>query len=128
MPVTARTAIKVLLTSAVIPGLFYTLMGLGIAPLDKTAGIAAPFISPLGIPVKPFLCVLGPAKILGGLSLWGVGPMPEMIGRVGLVITALCGAYGHSVIGESPIPPMVYAGMIGGLFLLDKSVSKGKKL
>eukprot|EP00531_Pseudo-nitzschia_arenysensis_P019858 CAMPEP_0116136482 /NCGR_PEP_ID=MMETSP0329-20121206/11746_1 /TAXON_ID=697910 /ORGANISM="Pseudo-nitzschia arenysensis, Strain B593" /LENGTH=128 /DNA_ID=CAMNT_0003631349 /DNA_START=87 /DNA_END=473 /DNA_ORIENTATION=+ len=124
----AKTTIKALATVTVFPGIYYVLMGLGIAPIeDKIEQMAAPFIEPLGIPTKPFFCFLGPCKILGGLSLWGIGPMPEIVGRLGLMLAASCGAYGHSVVGESPVPPIVYAGMIASLFLLDKSTSKGKK-
>lgn len=126
MPETT-TVVKTFLTSAAIPGVFLTLMGLGVIPLDKTEGIAAPFIEPLGIPIKPFLCVLGPAKVLGGLSLWGYGPLPEIVGRIGLMFAALCGSYGHAAIGESPVPAIVYTGLMGSLFILDKSTSKGKK-
>lgn len=123
----ATTVIKGFLSVSAIPGVFLTLMGLGVVPLDKTQDIAAPFIGPLGIPVKPFLCVLGPAKILGVSSLWGYGPMPEIIGRLGLAFSAVCAAYGHASIDESSLPPIIYAGMVGGLFILEKSTTKAKK-
>lgn len=124
----ATTSIKALATVSVFPGIYYVLMGIGIAPIEeKIEQLAAPFIEPLGIPFKSFCCFLGPCKILGGLSLWGIGPMPEIVGRLGLMLAASCGAYGHSVVGESPVPALVYAVMIASLFVLDKSASKGKK-
>ena len=124
----ASTTIKVLATIVVLPGLFTALMGLGVAPVDeKMAAMAAPFIEPLEIPTKPFFCFLGTCKILGGLSLWGIGPMPEIVGRIGLIVAASCGAYGHMVVGDVPLPPIIYAGMVASLFVLDKSTSKGKK-
>lgn len=123
----ATTILKGFLSASAIPGVFWTLMGLGIVPLDKTKDIAAPFIEPLGIPTNLFLCILGPAKILGVSSLWGYGPMPELVGRLGLTFSALCGAYGHASIGETPLPPIIYAAMMGGLFILERSASKAKK-
>mmetsp|Transcript_23008 Transcript_23008/g.48981 ORF Transcript_23008/g.48981 Transcript_23008/m.48981 type:complete len:128 (+) Transcript_23008:183-566(+) len=123
----ATAIVKSLCTVSALPGLFMTLMGVGLAPVDEQIGkMAGPFIDPLGIPLRPFLCLLGPCKILGSFSLWGIGPMPEWFGRPGLMFSALCGAYGHSVVGESVIPPIAYVGMIFSLYFLDPLV-KGKK-
>jgi hypothetical protein len=123
----AITVVKSLTTGVVLPGTFMTLMGLGVVPIDETmAMVATQFIGPLGIPLRTFLCVLGPCKILGGLSLWGIGPMPSAFGKIGLVIASACAAYGHHAIGDSPVPPLVYIGMMASLVALERS-SKGKK-
>ncbi len=120
-----KTTIKALLTATILPGAAMLLMGLGIAPLDENMGkMAAPFIEPFGIQTKHFFCFLGPCKILGGLSLWGIGPMPEIVGRLGLILAATCGAYGHTVVGESFVPAVVYAILTAYLFVLDKSAIK----
>ena len=124
----ATTIAKTLATVPIIPGALMILMGLGLAPLDEgMAAAASPFLTPLGFPTKPFMLILGPCKILGGLSLWGIGPMPEMVGRIGLMFSAACGAYGHYKAGDPFIPPLMYIGVLGSLYYLDKSVSKGKK-
>jgi hypothetical protein len=123
----AITIVKSLVTFPVIPGAFMTLMALGVVPIDEgIASVAAPFIVPFGIPIKAFLMVLGPSKILGGLSLWGKGPMPNMFAKLGLVFASACAAYGHHVIGESVVPPIMYIGMMASLVALERS-SKGKK-
>lgn len=104
-----------------------TLIGLGLVPVDENMlSVAAPFINPFGIPLRPFLLVLGPCKVLGVLSLWGIGPMPEWFARIGLAVASVCAAYGHSTIGESIVPPLIYFGFIGSLYALDNK-EKGKK-
>ena len=126
MPSTA-TIVKSLATGIVLPGTFMTLMGLGLVPIDeKMTNIAAPFLTPFGIPMKPFMCVLGPCKILGGLSLWGIGPMPAWFARIGLIISSVCGGYGHYTVGDAVVGPIVYIGMIGSLYFIDP-LTKGKK-
>ena len=103
-----------------------TIMGLGLVPLDEAMiPVAAPFIDPFGIPMKGFLLVLGPCKILGVLALWGIGPMPEWIARLGLSLSATCAVYGHHSVGESVVPPLGYLALMGGLYALD-SQGKGK--
>ena len=126
MPSTA-TIVKSLATGIVLPGTFMTLMGLGLVPIDeKVSQMAAPFLTPFGIPFRPFMCLLGPCKILGGLSLWGIGPMPEWFARIGLLIASVCGGYGHYTIGDTLVGPIVYFGMIGSLYFIDP-LTKGKK-
>ena len=123
----AATIAKVLATLTIIPSVPMVLMGLGLVPVDeKLVGIASPFLEPFGIPFRPFMCVLGPAKILGALSLWGIGPMPEFFGRIGLATAALCGAYGLNFVGDSTAPALVYSGIIASLYVLDP-MKKGKK-
>lgn len=123
----ATTIVKSLMTGIVLPGTFMTLMGLGVVPVDeKMSSMAAPFLDPFGIPVKQFFLLLGPCKILGGLSLWGIGPMPEWFARIGLIVSSVCGGYGHYFIGDSVVAPVVYLGMIGSLYFLDPNL-KGKK-
>mmetsp|Transcript_13311 Transcript_13311/g.27963 ORF Transcript_13311/g.27963 Transcript_13311/m.27963 type:complete len:130 (-) Transcript_13311:2727-3116(-) len=124
---TPRTIVKALLSPSIVPGTFFTLIGLGLVPMDDgTLSVAAPFINPLGIPIRPFLLVLGPCKIMGALSLWGIGPMPEWFARGGLALSAACAAYGHSAIGESMVPGIMVIGLIGCLYALDNK-EKGKK-
>jgi len=65
------------------------------------------------------MCILGPCKILGGLSLKGIGPMPEWFARIGLIIAAVCGGYGHYVVGDAIVGPFVYFGMICSLYFID---------
>jgi hypothetical protein len=98
-------------------------------PVDESMGqIADIFIEPLNIPLKPFFCVLGPCKILGALSLWNIGPMPQWFGRIGLIIASLCGGYGHYTIGEPVFGPVAYIGLMGSLYYLDPiTMMKGKK-
>lgn len=123
----AKTIVKALASATILPGLFYTSMGLGILPVDESLkNVAAHFIDPIGLPTKPFFLILGPCKILAGLSFWGIGPMPELVARTGLLIASTCGAIGHKLNDETVLPPVIYAGLIASLFVLDKSASKGK--
>jgi hypothetical protein len=123
----AITILKGFCTTPVLPGLFMLMMGLGVAPVDEgMAKAAAVFIDPVGIPQSPFFILLGTCKILGGLSLWGIGPMPEKVGKIGLAVAATCGAIGHFVAGDPWIPPLVYNVMLGSLVYMEKS-AKGKE-
>lgn len=122
-----QTIVKSLCSFSVIPGIFMLAMGLGVAPVDEgLTNVAAPFLDPLGLPFRPFVLVLGGCKIVGVLSLWGRGPMPEAVGRVGLATSAMCAAYGHRSVGESVVAPVVYTAMIGALYALDGASGKGK--
>eukprot|EP00537_Pseudo-nitzschia_pungens_P016094 CAMPEP_0172402942 /NCGR_PEP_ID=MMETSP1061-20121228/56935_1 /TAXON_ID=37318 /ORGANISM="Pseudo-nitzschia pungens, Strain cf. pungens" /LENGTH=129 /DNA_ID=CAMNT_0013137127 /DNA_START=84 /DNA_END=473 /DNA_ORIENTATION=- len=124
---TPQTIVKALMTPVGIAGSFMTLMGLGLVPVDqKVVGIAAPFLTAFGIPFRPFAVVLGSCKILGAMSLWGTGPMPEWFARIGLGFASVCAVYGHHSIGDSVVGPVVYLGLIGSLYALDSS-EKGKK-
>lgn len=119
------TIIKGLLSLEVLPAFWMIALGTGILPMDDgVAAIAAPFIGPLNIPVAPFLGFLGTCKMFAVASWWGVGPMSEWFGRVGMMTAAGCGAYGHSVVGESAVPPIIFLLMTGGLFLLDDGKKK----
>ena len=92
----------------------------GVVPLDeKMVSVAMPFIGPLGIPTRSFFLVLGSCKILGSLSLWKKGPMPEWFARLGLILSASCAAYGHYTVGDSILPPLIYAGVCSSLYFLD---------
>lgn len=124
----AKTIVKALATiGAILPGLYYAAQGLGVAPVDASLEpVAAPFIDPIGLPTKPFFLILGTSKILAGLSFWGVGPMPELVGRIGLIVAAGFGAIGHHINNETVVPPLIYSGLVASLFVLDKSGSKGK--
>ena len=116
----AKTIVKGLLSTAIVPGTFMTLMGLGLVPVDdKLASIAAPFIGPIGLPFRAFVCVLGPCKILGSLALWKIGPMPEWFARIGLMVSSSCAVYGHSSIGDPVAPPLGYIGLMFVLYALD---------
>ncbi|KAL7541834.1 hypothetical protein ACHAXR_011245 [Thalassiosira sp. AJA248-18] len=126
MAPTTKTIVKALMTPVVVPGLFLTLMGLGLVPVDEgVASVAAPFITPLNIPVRPFFCVLGPCKLLAGFALWKKGPMPEGVARVGLTIASACALYGHYAVGDNVVGPLVYLGFLASLYALD-SAEKGK--
>ena len=123
----AKTIVKSLATIIILPGLYMTAQGLGVAPVDASAeAVAAPFIDPIGLPTKPFFLVLGTSKILASLSFWGVGPMPELVGRIGLIVAAGCAAIGHHINNETVVPPLIFTGLVASLFVLDKSASKGK--
>eukprot|EP00531_Pseudo-nitzschia_arenysensis_P019834 CAMPEP_0116122834 /NCGR_PEP_ID=MMETSP0329-20121206/4424_1 /TAXON_ID=697910 /ORGANISM="Pseudo-nitzschia arenysensis, Strain B593" /LENGTH=128 /DNA_ID=CAMNT_0003616705 /DNA_START=311 /DNA_END=697 /DNA_ORIENTATION=+ len=123
----AKTIVKALASVTILPGLIYTAMGLGLLPVEESIEkVAAPFIDPIGLPTKPFFLILGPCKILAGLSFWGIGPMPELVARIGLLIASTCGAIGHKMNDETILPPVIYAGMVASLFVLDQSASKGK--
>ena len=105
---------------------------MGVVPVDETMGqIANIFIEPFNIPLTTFLCVLGPCKILGALSLWNIGPMPQWFGRIGLLISSVCAGIGHSKIGDSVVGPVVYIGLISSLYYLDPTMTtkttKGKE-
>lgn len=120
--------VKGLCSGVAIPGTFLLFMGLGIAPLDEgLVAIANPFIGPLAIPAKPFFLTLGSCKILGVLSLWKIGPMPEWFARAGLTFAACCAAYGHHSVGEPLVPPLVYSVLISSLWVLDPLNGKAKK-
>ena len=125
----AKTIVKGLLSTSIVPGTFMTLMGVGLIPVDdKLASIAAPFIGPIGLPFRAFVCVLGPCKILGALGLWEIGPLPEWFARIGLTVAASCAAYGHSSIGDPVIPPLGYIGLMFVLYALDYvETGKGAK-
>ena len=106
---TANTIIKALVSTAIAPGLGMLGMSTGMLLLDdKLADIAAPFINPINVPIKPFLLVLGSCKVLAGLALWKIGPMSEKFARVGLMITSACGAYGHYGVEDSVVSPLVF--------------------
>eukprot|EP00536_Pseudo-nitzschia_multiseries_P016567 jgi/Psemu1/313326/fgenesh1_kg.1149_\ len=124
---TPTTVVKSLMTLAAVPGSFVLSMGLGLVSVDETlVNMAAPFLTPFGIPFKPFAVVLGSSKILAALSLWDIGPMPEWFGRIGLGFASACAVYGHHSVGESAVPPMLYLGLIGSLYVLENN-GKGKK-
>ena len=130
MSTSATTIIRGLLSTAIFPGIGMTCTGLGLLPIDDNfVAMTAPFIQPLNIPVKVFACILGPCKILGCLALWNIGPMPEWVARLGLMFAAGCGAYGHTLIGESPIPPIGCIGLMLTLYVLEYADAKkeGKK-
>eukprot|EP00593_Proboscia_inermis_P004630 CAMPEP_0171318478 /NCGR_PEP_ID=MMETSP0816-20121228/88952_1 /TAXON_ID=420281 /ORGANISM="Proboscia inermis, Strain CCAP1064/1" /LENGTH=129 /DNA_ID=CAMNT_0011813039 /DNA_START=24 /DNA_END=413 /DNA_ORIENTATION=- len=120
--------IKKTLSVIAIPGTFMVMMGLGFLPVDeKMTKIAAPFIAPLGIPFQPFVACLGTCKVLAGLSMWGIGPMSDIVARIGLMLCTSCAAYGHHVVGDNVIPPIVYFGLVSSLFVLDKYKSTKEK-
>ena len=129
MKSTTTTIVRGLLSMSIIPGIGMTCIGLGLLPIDdKFVIMSTPFIQPLGIPTKVFACILGPCKILGCLALWNIGPMPEWFARFGLMFAAACGSYGHTLVGESPAPPLGYIGLMLTLYALENVGSKkGKK-
>ena len=123
----AAPIIKKLLSPVALPGIFMAAMGLGLVPVDDNVQqLAAPFIDPLGIPFRPFSLFLGSCNFMAGLSMWGLGPMPETVARVGLMMCSGCGAYAHYNLGETFIHSLVYFSLASSLWFLDP-ISKGKK-
>mmetsp|Transcript_32098 Transcript_32098/g.47228 ORF Transcript_32098/g.47228 Transcript_32098/m.47228 type:complete len:128 (+) Transcript_32098:183-566(+) len=122
------SVLKSALSTVGIAGVFTLGVGLGVLPLDENmVAVANVFIEPVGVPVKPFFIFLGSCQILGAASLWGIGPMPNLMGRLGLMLAASCGAYGHAKNGESFVPAASYVFFMGILFFLDEGQKKKKK-
>tara|TARA_B110001450_G_scaffold221916_1_gene218210 strand:- start:4 stop:504 length:501 start_codon:yes stop_codon:yes gene_type:complete len=108
------------------------LQGAGIVPIDDSMSrIAAIYVSSSSL--RLFFVVLGSCKVLGSFALFNIGPMNSKCARLGLILSAGCGAYGHYAIGESTIPPLLYSACIGSLYILDNNNnnnnnSKGNKI
>jgi len=91
------------------------------------------FIEPLGIPLKVFLLVLGPCKILGVLSLLGIGrgvwnPMPKWFAQIGLSLSATCAGIGHYKCGDSYTAAVVIQLAMMALFYSEYSEAKEKNV
>eukprot|EP00543_Licmophora_paradoxa_P007818 CAMPEP_0202443890 /NCGR_PEP_ID=MMETSP1360-20130828/3064_1 /ASSEMBLY_ACC=CAM_ASM_000848 /TAXON_ID=515479 /ORGANISM="Licmophora paradoxa, Strain CCMP2313" /LENGTH=131 /DNA_ID=CAMNT_0049059721 /DNA_START=43 /DNA_END=438 /DNA_ORIENTATION=- len=129
MGIEATTVLRGLASGSVLAGTGMLAMGLGVIDIDPTMGsVANVFLEPVGLPLNPFLAVLGSCKILGVLSLWNVGPMPKSLGMIGLAMSALCGAAGHYVVegGAAAIPPIVYLGILGLLVFFESKKADQK--
>jgi hypothetical protein len=124
--------LRVLCSAVVLPGVGLIAMGSGVIPVDDdiwslaTTVIGQDLISP-----RPFLLVLGNAKILGVLGLWGIGPFS--VGKLSYAavgVPAACALYGHSQIGDGKaIGAGMYLCFLAALFFMSNGKSsKGKKL
>mmetsp|Transcript_18999 Transcript_18999/g.28676 ORF Transcript_18999/g.28676 Transcript_18999/m.28676 type:complete len:130 (+) Transcript_18999:126-515(+) len=127
--VQARTVVDFLLGGMGVAGSAYVAMGLGLIDMpEDVIAVASPFLDPLQIPPQPFFLVLGTGKILGVLKLClGMGPLPEWFAKAGLLTAAACGAYGHVVNGETPIPAIVMMGLLVLRDFLPDTTKDGKK-
>jgi hypothetical protein len=105
-------------------------MALGIIDVDAGLwNVASAVIGPDTIGAKPFLMILGSAKVLGALGLWGVGPMPKPLAFAACAIPPACAIYGHSKLGRQDrvIAAGFYLGIVSALYVLERSKKSNSK-
>lgn len=118
----AETILKCLITPIGIAGCGMIALGSGIARFDPELGDIADAVVPfeyLGIPRLPFFGLLGAMKVLAVSSEWGYGPFPKWFARIGLMLCCLCAGIGHTVVGKSAVPPLIFLTLIACLFAFD---------
>ena len=131
MGLKAITVLRSLVSMAALSGFAMIAMGTGVIPKDELLlNCAKVFIDPLRIPASPFFLVLGSCKIFGVMKLWGFGPMPLVIARSGLMLSAFCAVVAHYVVEGSifaSLPPMVYMSLLSILLYLESTECEGVK-
>jgi hypothetical protein len=65
-------------------------------------------------------------KVMAAASVWGYGPLPELVGRIGLMLSSLGALNGHHALGDSIVPPIVVFLLLGSLFWLDDKEADDK--
>ena len=132
-----RHILQALLTPMIFAGILLTAIGFNFlsASDPETKEIletGKAVLVKAGLELNPLdlLKVLGPCKIVGVLSMHGIfGPFLQRIGTGGLLVSALCAAYGHQVVGQKgPLPAIFSAVMLTYLtFTSEKKDNRFQK-
>lgn len=118
------------LSSAVaVSGSAILAMGTGLIDIDPELWKCAQHVIGNSVPQRPFLIVLGTAKILGALSLWNIGPFAKVpaLSLSAILVPPICAAYGHAVAEDGKaIGAIVYMALFGVYKFLESKDNKVK--
>lgn len=118
------------LSSAIaISGSAILAMGTGLIDVDPGLWNCARHVIGDSVPQRPFLIVLGTAKILGALSLWKIGPFAKIpaLSLSAICIPPMCAVYGHIKAEDGKaVGALIYLALFGLYSVLDNKDNKSK--